>query len=166
MTHKLFIYGTLMNDRLLELLIPGVKILSKKPGYIFGKMYNMENAYPVVIRPNQGKKSRNPCIVYGAIIEIECEENDLRALDDYEGCSYGSTGKNEPYDLYHRVFATATEIEFDSMINFTQYKYNLGQKHKVITYLGNMDNPKIYDLCMNSRRSGNVWRTFFNYFDS
>jgi gamma-glutamylcyclotransferase (GGCT)/AIG2-like uncharacterized protein YtfP len=163
---KLFTYGTLMHPARMSSFINPEKILDLRPAVISGKMYTMEaQRFPVVIRANEGRRARAPLTVYGALYTLDLEYDDFVTLDGYEGCSKAPIGMNLPEDLYHRHVVKAKEIAFENMLDFMDFKYEVGEEHECFVYFGNMKNNYINMLCTQDRRkNGVVWRDFFNIF--
>jgi gamma-glutamylcyclotransferase (GGCT)/AIG2-like uncharacterized protein YtfP len=137
-----------------------------KPAFINGKMYSAYKQYPVVIFPNQGKRAKAPCFVYGALLTVEMNKFDMEALDRYEGCSRSVLGKNNITDLYHRHHTKVKTFSFDDMLAFTRYNLNVDKNEQTAwCYFGNYDNPYIKKIVMDGHnRAGNVWKSFFGVF--
>jgi gamma-glutamylcyclotransferase (GGCT)/AIG2-like uncharacterized protein YtfP len=164
---KLFTYGTLMRPEQMTMFInDSKKIISFVPAMIPGKMYTMETEqFPIVIRPNEGRRMRAPTVVFGALYTLDLDNNDMIALDSYEGCSKAAFGMNLANDLYHRVIVKAKQIEFKNMIDFMNYNYSLKDETKCFVYYGNMKNDFVKTICTRDRRkNGVVWRDFFSIF--
>lgn len=135
--HTLFVYGTLIGkDRISRFLDEEDKIISIKPGFIEGKMY--DGNVPMVFEIGEFTKNKMPNICFGAVMEIESNNVDFfKHLDAYEGCSRFMLGKNSKNDLYIRKKATAFEIDAKTIEDLAEINYNIVEKKEAWVYFGN-----------------------------
>lgn len=163
MQYKLFTYGTLLLESYFKNFLKygdEEKVISIEPAFIEGKMYNVNNRFPAVIKADEGKRSRIPLTVFGGIITFEANPSIWTSIDNYEGCSLGNTNFNNKYDLYHREQTMATPIEMSSMLDFLSFKFTTHKPVSTWVYYFNVNNPNA-DKYIQQDRGGQVWKTFF-----
>lgn len=165
---KLFVYGTLIDERRRELVLNGsARIISETPAFCEGKLYTTyTKAFPILIKRKEGsKRDRMPNAVYGTLLELEpaiTEKAMWDRLDAYEGCSLTRVGRNMPYDLYKRIPICVSTIKFDDFDSFMEFKFDIVQRlSDVYVYVGNIRNPTVAKIEKTFQlRAGCMWHSF------
>lgn len=115
-------------------------------------IYDMNGRY-IAVEKDKIKKTNKDGRVYGGLFILNNSEHYMRVLDASLICSKSVLGVNHKLDLHHRLKMEIVPINFKSVEDFLNLKYNEGDTLKVVSYVGNSENELISKHINNTVRN-------------
>ena len=112
-------------------------------GMTEGKMYTHTRQNSTFILPSGDSKDWGNTQVYGAIFMIKEFDFYIELLDAFHACSIIKLRRNHIKDLHHRLKVEVVPIFFDTLDELSRLKYKEGVGIEVMTYVGNINHPRI-----------------------
>ena len=161
---KIFIYDSLQNLDELKVVLHKSRILNISPAFINAKMYCWRRSFPIAFDRFPSTIRKVSPVTFGTLFTVDMHYNIWSALDSYYGCSmYVEGDNNKRIDLFCRKEVSCRTIEFNNILEFLNFDFDVISKVTAKVYLGNINNLAYSKfLSIRHNYSGHLWRDFLN----